>query len=97
MYRLLATLLYICVIVYIDDVIVYSPTFERHLIDLEQVFKIFHDHNVRLKWKKCSFAQKEVKYLGHTISAEGVRPDAKKINALLELHRPPNVSQVRSS
>ena len=71
-----------CVLVFVDDILIYSPTLEAHLDHLQQVFKILNDHQLLLKRSKCSFAQQQLEYLGHIISGQGVATDPKKIEAM---------------
>jgi hypothetical protein len=60
------------VLVFVDDILIYSKTLEHHLALLEQVFNILQQHQLLLKRSKCSFAQQSLDYLGHIISAQGV-------------------------
>ena len=64
--------------VYVDDILVCSKTFEEHLQHLEQVFERLRKAGLTLKPKKCSFLKKEVIYLGHVISSQGIAPDPAK-------------------
>ena len=81
--------------VYIDDILVVSRTFEEHLQHLEQVFDRLRNTNLRLKLKKCSFLCKEVSYLGHIISVEGVCPDPKKTEKVRSFPVSHDITQVR--
>ena len=54
----------ICALVYLDDVIIFSDTFENHLIDIRSVFELLKSANLKLKLKKCQFVRKTVNYLG---------------------------------
>ena len=65
-------------LVYIDDILVFSSSFESHLDHLSQVFQRLRDANLRLKPSKCEFAVKEVKYLGHLFSKDGIAVDVGK-------------------
>lgn len=71
-------------IVYIDDVIVYSKTFEDHLERLEAVFSRLEEYGLKLKRSKCSFLRNKVKYLGHVISEFGIETDPDKTSAVRE-------------
>ncbi|GFV53543.1 retrovirus-related Pol polyprotein from transposon 17.6 [Trichonephila clavipes] len=66
---------------YLDDIIVFSETFEDHLIRLRLVLKCLQEAGIKLNSKKCLFATQEVKILGHLVSSNGVRPDPDKIKA----------------
>jgi Reverse transcriptase (RNA-dependent DNA polymerase) len=68
-----------CALTYLDDIVIYSPTFEQHLEDLSKVLKLLHDAVVSLKRSKCSFAALQVKYLGLKVSHAGVEVDEDKI------------------
>ncbi len=69
-------------LVYIDDILVFSRTFEDHLEDLEAVFLRLLQYGLKLKPKKCTFAKDSVPFLGHIISAEGIKPDPEKIKVI---------------
>ena len=66
-------------LVYLDDVVVLGCTFEEHLCNLSSVLQRMREAGLRLKPSKCSFFQREVHYLGHIISRDGVATDPAKI------------------
>lgn len=68
-------------LVFVDNILIYSPTLEDHLAHLQQVFSILDQHKL-LKKSKCSIAQQQLEYLGHIISAHGVATDPKKIEVV---------------
>ena len=70
------------VLVFMDDILVYSPTLESHVELLTQVFDIVHQHQLFLKFSKCSFSKQEIEYLGHCISAQGVSTEPSKVLAV---------------
>ncbi|GBM88894.1 Retrovirus-related Pol polyprotein from transposon 17.6 [Araneus ventricosus] len=70
-------------LVYLDDFIIVGRTFEEHLNNLRKVFQRLQKANLKLSLKKCRFFQKEVAYLGHVISAEGVQTDPEKIEGVV--------------
>jgi hypothetical protein len=72
MNTIFAPLLRRCVLVFIDDILVYSRTLEEHQEHLCQVFQLLATHQLKVKRSKCAFAQPQLKYLGHIISATGV-------------------------
>ncbi|MCH87222.1 hypothetical protein A2U01_0008088, partial [Trifolium medium] len=67
------------VIVFFDDILVFSTTMEQHLQHLRQVFEILDEHQFHLKDSKCSFGQTQVSYLGHIVAEGVVSPDPLKI------------------
>jgi transposase InsO family protein len=83
-------------LVYLDDVIVYSPDFESHLRHLEQVFRSLEKYGLKLQPDKCQLFRKEVKFLGHIVSAAGISVDPEKVSAVQEWAAPKTVRQVRS-
>lgn len=65
-------------LVYIDDCLIFSGSFEEHLEHLSAVFDRFRKANLKLKPSKCTFAAKEVKFLGHIFNAQGLGVDPEK-------------------
>ena len=82
-------------IIYLDDVVVYTPTIEEHLKRLSGVFQKLKEAGLKLKPSKCQLFRKSMSYLGHVVSEEGVRTDPKKIEAVQKWERPHNVNTVR--
>ncbi|GFW01229.1 retrovirus-related Pol polyprotein from transposon 412 [Trichonephila clavipes] len=83
-------------LIYLDDVIIGGRTFEEHLQNIRKVLSKLSDANLKLNPSKCKFFQKEVNYLGHIISAEGVRTDPEKVSAVKNWKRPENLRELRS-
>ncbi|PIK38608.1 Septin-8-A [Apostichopus japonicus] len=83
-------------LVYLDDIIIFSHTFEEHLERLKAVFQRLEDYGLKVKPSKCQLLRKRVKYLGHIISEEGVETDPSKIEALQTWPVPRSVHDVRS-
>ncbi|MGL5209396.1 reverse transcriptase domain-containing protein [Cetobacterium sp.] len=83
-------------LVYLDDVIVYSPDFGSHLQHLEQVFRSLERYGLKLQPDKCQLFRKEVKFLGHIVSAAGISVDPEKVAAVQGWTAPKTVRQVRS-
>jgi hypothetical protein len=92
----LAGLKWQCCLVYIDDVVIYSPTCEQHLIDLERVFQALRMANLTLKISKCQFCRREMRYLGHLITPKGIKPDPDLVKAVSEFPQPKKVKDVQS-
>ncbi|GFX35997.1 retrovirus-related Pol polyprotein from transposon opus [Trichonephila clavipes] len=80
--------------VYMDDVIITSPSFKDHLDHLTQVFTLLRDAGLTLNKEKCHFARDKLKYLGLIISKEGIETDNKKIRAITEMKPPKNNREV---
>ena len=81
--------------VYLDDILVVSRTFEEHIGHLREVFNRLRSAGLRLKPKKCLILRDEVPYLGHVISARGVRPDPSKTEKVQHFPVPYDVTSVR--
>ena len=84
------------VVVFIDDILVYSPTAEEHEHHLRTVLEKLAQHQLYAKFSKCEFWLQEVAFLGHVLSAEGVAVDPAKIEAMKEWDQPRNVTEVKS-
>ena len=82
------------VLVYLDDLIVFSNTFEEHLVNLREVFNRLKHAGLKLKPAKFNFF-KEVEYLGHIISEKGIAPDEKKTEKITNFPVPRNVKELR--
>jgi hypothetical protein len=81
---------------YIDDILVVTESVEEHLTVLKQVFERLTKYNVKLNQVKCRFFQQEIQYLGHKLSADGIRPLQGKLEAIQKAKRPTNVSELKS-
>ncbi|XP_070013178.1 uncharacterized mitochondrial protein AtMg00860-like [Nicotiana sylvestris] len=83
------------VLVFFDDILVYSKSLNEHLSHLVIVFEILKDHSLFAKRSKCSFGQPMVEYLGRVITAAGVSTDPEKIQAMIEWPKPSSVRALR--
>ena len=81
---------------YVDDVLIATHNKEDRVKVLEQVFERLEKHNVCLNVTKCQFFRPELKYLGHTVCKEGIRPIKSKVAAISKVPRPTNVTEVKS-
>ena len=84
------------VCVYIDDILIFSKSQEEHLQHLQIVLSLLRKHKLFAKLSKCSFLLKEVKFLGHVASAEGVKVDPAKLAAVTKRQEPRNPKEVHS-
>lgn len=78
------------VLVFFDDILVYSKTLEKHCLHLRKTLETLRKHSFFTKMSKCKFGVHEVEYLGHIISANGVQADPKKIKAMIDWPAPQN-------
>ncbi|KAL8569843.1 hypothetical protein ACOMHN_038536 [Nucella lapillus] len=83
-------------LVYLDDLLVYSRTFEEHLERLQVVFDRLREVGLKLNPKKCHLARTSVEYLGYTVSGEGIATSAEKIAAVKDWPKPTTLREVRS-
>ena len=82
-------------LVYLDDIIIMSGTFDEHLSRLRSVFERLRDAGLRLKSSKCVFLQRQVSFLGHVVSAEGIQTDPEKIAAVRDWPTPTSISELK--
>ena len=82
-------------LIYLDDIIMYSKTFDTHLDNLREVFQRLKEANLKLHPKKCSLFSPKVSFLGHQVSHEGISTDPEKVQAIKEWPQPRNVKEVR--
>ena len=82
-------------LIYLDDIIVFSTSFADHLTRLEAVFQCLQQAGLKLIPSKCHFARKEVQYLGHIVSAKGIKPNPAKTTAVSTYPVPQIVHELR--
>ncbi|KAI8484061.1 hypothetical protein Bbelb_381790 [Branchiostoma belcheri] len=82
-------------LIYLDDIIVFSKSFEEHLDRLDLVFSRLRQYGLKLRPDKCHLFRTSVKYLGHVVSADGVATDSDKTAALRDWPVPTTAKQVR--
>src|SRR6267154_723377 len=83
-------------IVYIDDVMIFSKDFETHMESLTEVFGRLRKAGLKLHPKKCKFAMAEINFLGHKIDGQGVSVDEKKVEAMKNWPIPKNLRELQS-
>jgi hypothetical protein len=84
------------VVVFIDDILVYSKNKEEHAEHLRIVLQRLRDHRLYAKFSKCEFWLDSVKFLGHTLSKEGISVDPSKVQEVMEWKPPKSIHQIRS-
>ena len=82
-------------LIYLDDVIVFSRTEEEHLTWLRAVFERFREHGLKLKPSKCHFLRKEIAFLGHKVSKEGMKPRDEGLKSIAEMAPPRKYTEIR--
>jgi hypothetical protein len=83
-------------VVFIDDILVYSKSEKEHAQHLRVVLQCLRDHKVYAKFPKCEFWLKSVKFLGHTISHDGISVDPSKVQEVVDWKPPKSVHQICS-
>ena len=83
------------VLVFFDDILIYSKNWDEHWIHVEKVLSILRDHKLFVKKEKCQFGQECIHYLGHVISREGVAVDPEKVQAMLKWPKPKTLKAFR--
>ncbi|GBG85485.1 hypothetical protein CBR_g40124 [Chara braunii] len=84
------------VIVYLDDILIFSKTVEEHVAHLDKVLSLLRQHKFKINGEKCEFGRTRVLYLGHEISAKGLKPDDAKVASIRDWPRPQSVNERRS-
>jgi hypothetical protein len=84
------------VVVFIDDILIYSKNKAEHAKHLRIVLQRLRDHKLYAKFSKCEFWLDSVKFLGHTISQEGISMDPSKVHEVMDWKPPKSVYQIRS-
>src|SRR6266540_7040897 len=83
------------VVVYLDDILVCSDTFDEYINHLRKVFIKLREANLVIKLKKCKFRQRKIKFLGHTIRTDRLRTDPENIEKIINCPIPTDVTGVR--
>jgi hypothetical protein len=83
------------VLVFFDDILIYSKTWSSHLSHVNQVLHLLSKHQIFLKQSKCAFGASEVEYLGHIVNNDGVQVDPKKIESMQYCPHPKTLKRLR--
>ena len=84
------------VVVFLDDILIYSKNQDEHMEHLRLVLEKLREHHLFAKQSKCAFLLEEVEFLGHVVSSQGIKMDAAKVKAVADWPRPASVRDVRS-
>src|ERR1700686_4656636 len=84
------------VIIFLDDILVYSKSFDEHLKHLECVLQTLRQHKLYAKSSKCEFSKNELSFLGHVINSDGIKMEPSKVDAVSKWPQPKNVHDIRS-
>ena len=84
------------VVVYFDDILIYSRTIDDHVMHVRKVLEILRVEKLHANLKKCSFCMDRVNFLGFVVSSNGLEVNVEKVKAIREWPTPTNISQVRS-
>src|SRR6266511_98978 len=96
MTKVLGSYLYDFVIVYLDDIIIFSQTMKEYLQHMKKVLKALRQAGLKLKLEKCEFAKKQLKYLRFIVGKFSIKPDPEKVRAIVDQPAPTNQTQIRS-
>ena len=83
-------------LIYLDDIIIFGPTFDVYLVRLEKVFIRLQENNIKIKLQKCHFGLPHVSFLGHVVSGDGIQTDPAKTSSIATWPLPESISQLRS-
>lgn len=83
------------VLVLFDDILVYSASLDAHVVHLRSLLDLLLKHQLYTKENKCMFGQKQLEYLGHIISVEGVFTDPSKVSTMISWPVPSNIKELR--
>ena len=85
-----------CVFIYLDDILLASPTPDQHLRDLTTVFDRLEQHGLFIDQGKCIFGVAKITFLGHVVNAEGIRPMPTRVTAIKEFPRPTTIKELQA-
>lgn len=80
----------------LDDIIIFSPSLQKHISDIRLVFTKLLNANLKIQPAKYNFLRKEIDFLGHIVTQEGVRPNPSKIQAIKDFPCPKTIREIKS-
>lgn len=81
---------------YLDNLIILGKNLKEHTENINEILNLLQTNNLKINPDKCEFMQKELKYLGHVITLEGIKPQSEKIEKILNVQQPKNVKQIQA-
>lgn len=93
---ILRDLLYNTCLVYLDDIVIYSTSLEEHLEKLQKVFDRLRQHNLKIQPDKSEFLKKHVEYLGHELTPNGLTPNQRKVQDIINYPIPRTEKEIKS-
>ena len=97
MITVLGDALYVYVLVWADDIIIFSKSMKEHVEHVRTILRRLDENGFCISRSKIELGQTEVKWLGYVISAEGIRPDPDKVNRLMSMRRPSDLKELKSA
>ena len=82
--------------IYMDDIVICSKSLQEHLQHIKLIFDELREHGLKMQLDKSEFLRKEVPFLGHIITPEGIKPNPDKIEAIIKYHIPKTQTEVRT-
>ena len=82
-------------LIYIDDIIRFSPGFQEHLQHIDKIFQRLAEAILKLKASKCNLAQESATFLGHIVTRDGIKPNQENLSAVRSYPKPKNVKETR--
>ena len=83
------------IIIYIDDILIMSNTFQEHLTLVSKVLHMLSEYNIKIKVKKCDFFKEKVDFLGHVISGDGIEKSPEYIDKIKKYQKPDTITELR--
>ena len=84
------------VVVYFDDILIYSKSVDEHVMHVKAVLEVLRKEQLYANIKKCTFCADQIVFLGYIVSAQGIHIDHNKVKAILEWPPPASITEVRS-
>ncbi|GBG75223.1 hypothetical protein CBR_g19859 [Chara braunii] len=94
--RLAQSIINYCVIVYVDDILVYSSSYEGHVSHIEWALHVLRDAGFKVAFEKCQFFLTTISFLGHVVTDKGLQPEPQKVAAVRDAPVPTTITQVRA-